>query len=437
MFFSIYLAIFCRQVNIPVAGVFPCSELFVCALQKVGRCDFVTPLLIPHKLMSSFQMSTRNRKPSAADAAKTLNSDDIDLLNNAANKTAPIPQVTPEKRTASDQPPNRPKKPREVKNKYYWFKMAGDMEDAFLEGVPAANAHREDYGGLALEERGFHLKKDFVAFRKELENAKSVPGVAAAPARAVSNPSAIAQAVLAKMNNDRACDRFQGYFKTTGNSKMAVMIIRAINQFDSDAWVFKPEFLAEIFRNLGEIAPHPDLVVREALLNFSFGKASDPDKVDKNMVLQAMFNPSDNPTKTMTLDVFRAYTFFTIPVDDIDNKTDEGKWLHDAATRILRGIQQTMISDVFKETLECIASSRRTAYIGKLYRKDMKSNLPRFCNGAVVRADPIVRLTDHVIQTVCNDMMSHLYQNRVQGYKYPVVLNDEEEEEQEENESEK
>ena len=91
------------------------------------------------------------------------------------------------------------------------------------------------------------------------------------------------------MRNDTACDRFHGYFKTTSNSTLVVLIIRAINQYDTDTWTYRPQFLAEIFRNLAEVDPVTDILVHEAVQNFSYGKASDPDNVDKNVVLTTKF----------------------------------------------------------------------------------------------------------------------------------------------------
>ena len=359
------------------------------------------------------------RAHSAAEAAAEATAAIVDeSVNNAAStaESTGANIVTPSKRNAAVAANVKPKKPKV--NKYFYFKMAAGMEDAFVEGIQAANLHREEYGGLVEDERGFPYKKEFTAFKKQLQNPPTNGAAASVTSNSPSNASAIARAVLARMRNDTACDRFHGYFKTTSNSTLAVLVIRAINQYDTDTWTFRPQFLAEIFRNLAEVDPVTDILVHEAMTNFSYGKASNPDNADKNVVLTTEFTPKDDDKKTIVLDIYRSYTYFTIPVDNLHSAQEETKWLETATLRILRGIQTRMSSPAFKETLECLAVNRQKDYIKKLYNPANKTNLPKFLASAVLRADPARALTDHVIQSVSNEMMTRLYEKRLQQPKY-------------------
>ena len=305
--------------------------------------------------------------------------------------------VTPAKRKEGSDSDTKAKKSRNQVKKYFYFRMINGLPDEFIEGVQQANAHREEYGNLIKDEESFYYKKDFNAFKKQVEKPTD-KSIVSSVKNASGNTSTIARAVVARMRNDSACDRFHGYYRTTRNSTIAVLIVRAINQYDTDTWVFRPQFLAEVFRNLAEVDPITDIIVHEAMTNFSCGKASDPDNTDKNVVLTTDFSPKDDPKRKITLDIYRAYTYFTIPVDTITSVDDEKRWIHDTSLRALRGMQTLMSSDAFKETLECLAANRQGDYIKKLFSPSLKTNLPKFLSGAVVRVDPIERLTDHVIQ---------------------------------------
>ena len=111
------------------------------------------------------------RAYSAAEAAAEATAAIVDeSVNNAAStaESTGANIVTPSKRNAAVAANVKPKKPKV--NKYFYFKMAAGMEDAFVEGIQAANLHREEYGGLVEDERGFPYKKEFTAFKKQLQN---------------------------------------------------------------------------------------------------------------------------------------------------------------------------------------------------------------------------------------------------------------------------
>ena len=79
-----------------------------------------------------------------------------------------------------------------------------------------------------------------------------------------------------------------------------------------------------------------------------------------------------------------------------------------------------MGSDAFKAIIEKVGESRRQTYISKLYNPQQKSNLFKFLNTALVHVKPSRFLTDDVIQTVSNEIMTRLYQSHLSGPKYPL-----------------
>ena len=78
-----------------------------------------------------------------------------------------------------------------------------------------------------------------------------------------------------------------------------------------------------------------------------------------------------------------------------------------------------MGDDTFRATVEKVGQVHCQGYVEKLYNPNQKSKLPKFLAGAVVKASKCSSLTEHVIQSVSNDILSHLYLHRQVSAKYP------------------
>ena len=230
------------------------------------------------------------------------------------------------------------------------------------------------------------------------------------------------------MSKDENVDCFKGFWKTTSCSTICCIIFRVMNQYGTDTWVWNASLLAEIFKNYAKVMDIRDPLIYEALVNMDFGKASDPDNANKNVPLVAKYSPRDDPKKTLKIDVFHAFTYITIPVNLLDSRADEDNWIDSAVTKVLKGVRDTMNEEAFRATLERVGLSRRQNYIQKLYDPTKKTNLPKFLAGAIVKAKPVEYLTNHVIQAVSNDIMTHLYNNRLDTAKYPAEPKEETEE---------
>ena len=321
--------------------------------------------------------------------------------------------VTPRKRNQQqNQSKTDARKKRAVNNKYFFFNMGDNAKDAFFESPHLAAKHRRDYEGLIVQEKGFSNKKDFLSFKKDhlnpLLNPKS-PQVAPPPD---SNEAALPDPIVSLMNNDKDCDRIEAHWKVTSSSDKCVIIIRFISQYGTDSWVWKPDMKCEVLNKWADVMEINDELLFEAFSNMTSGKASDPDNSDKNVPLVTIYNPPNDPKKSIQLNVERAYTFFTIPHESLKNEKAEMEWLKSTIPRILRGLRDTLNTPLFKATMERLGQGRRQGHINKLYNPSQKSNLPKFLNGCLVKCEPVRMLTDHVIQVVSNDIMTHLWQHK-------------------------
>lgn len=311
------------------------------------------------------------------------------------------------------------KKNKATNAKFFFFEMPPGVDDAFFTNAKAAAMHRQDYEGLIVAEKGFVKKASYLSFMKQHKDPLLNPAAKPTATDASSKSDRAAATQIVSLLSDAAeSDRFHGYYRTTANSKLVALLFRCINIYHSDTWVFKPDLICSILPKLAEVIDVPDPLLHEALCNLRYGKASDPDSPDKTKALVTVYNPPSDPQKEILLENYRAYTFFTIPFETIDNYEAEQDWLSTKCAQVLRGIRDTMNTPTFRATMEQLGQVRRGAYIEKLYRADAKTNLPKFLNAAQVKVEPAKYFTQHVVQSVCNEIMTHLWNTRNPEPKY-------------------
>ena len=270
---------------------------------------------------------------------------------------------------------------------------------------------------MIVQEKAWSRRKDFLVFKKQHLNPILNPPQPAPAQASGANDSVLAEQLVAAMNNDKNCDRIEAYYKVTSSSDKCALIIRFISQCGTDSWVFKPDMLAEVFNKWTEVMEVSCTLLFEALANMQSGKASDPDSSDKNTPLVTIYNPPNDPKKQIQLHVERAFTFITIPCQTLKTEEAEKTWLNANITKVLRGIRDAMNTPLFRMTLERLGQGRRQGYINKLHNPAQKSNLPKFLNACKIRCEPIGHITDHVIQVVSNNIMTHLWQHKLSGPK--------------------
>ena len=341
-------------------------------------------------------------------------------------KSASVLEDTPiSKRKAIAGPGRPPKKNKSTSNKFFFFKMKGNMKDAFIKGEIAASMHRKEFDQYILQEKTFSKKGEFETFKKQHEDPVLNPRIVTNQIR--ENSSAKVDKLVSMMSTEENVDAFRGYWLTTSTAMVCVIVIRVTNQYGSEAWVWNPKLYSEIFRHYAKVVDVPDAQLHEAFSNMSIGKASDPDSADKSKPLVTPFSPKDDPSKIINLDLYRSFTYVTIPVDSFSSKAEEDNWCESTTNKIMTGIRDTINQDFFRATLLKIGESRRQNYIQKLFDPSKKTNLPKFLAGAVIKAKPAESLTTHVIEAVSAEIMSKLWENSRENPKYQIQTNDEEE----------
>ena len=86
-----------------------------------------------------------------------------------ARKAANVVENLPKKKNKVG-PGRPPKKNKSNSRKYFFFRMKGNMKDAFISGEVAASVHRKDFEGYILQEKTFSKKGEFDTFKKQIEN---------------------------------------------------------------------------------------------------------------------------------------------------------------------------------------------------------------------------------------------------------------------------
>ena len=315
---------------------------------------------------------------------------------------------------------DNPKKRRQCRPKYWFFGTKGEMDDVFIDNATTAAAYRKDFSDFIETEKSWSRKADYEQFKKQHQDPVLNPPASTSKPKDKENEDIAGQIVKRLGDKNQDCDRMVGYWRTSTTSKVVVAALRCINQFKTETWVWKPEFLVPIIKEYADVMQIADPIVYEAMINMRFGKASDPDKADKNIPLVTIYNPPQEPTKCINIENYRAYTYITIPYEKFNTVTEETEWIESAISRFLFALKQHLASDTFKAILIKLAESRRENYINKMFNPSGKSNFPKFLNAAIVRAEKCNKLTDHVIQTVSNDCMTVLFNNRLAKAKYPV-----------------
>ena len=333
-------------------------------------------------------------------------------------------ETPPKRNKAAHSPPA--KKNKGGRKKFYYFKMKGDMKDAFLEGDTMASAHRKEYAPFIVKEKTFTKKAEFETFKRRYNNPVLNPPQVRK--ETVSENANKVDQLVSMMKDDQDIDCFRGFWKTTSTSSLCLIMIRVMNQYGTETWVWNPTLYAEIFRNYAKVMDIADPLLFEALSNMTTGKASNPDSPDKNKPLITLYSPKDEPSKSFKLDISRCFTYITIPVDSLSSFDEETHWCENAVDKVLGGIRDMMSDAFFRAALERIGQTRSSSYIQKLFDPSKKTNLPKFLASAVIKTKPVVYPTDHVIQAVSNEIMTRFWENSLEKPKYGHFVEDDTEE---------
>ena len=279
----------------------------------------------------------------------------------------------------------------------------------------------KEYKDVIHKEHIFHTKDDWVAHqskRAKIMADKPKPTIEESVGSDEANARLIVDSI--STNTTRNVDRIEAFYKTTSHSTKTVLIIRFLNQHNTDAWVWKPNWMIDIITNyVNKVKTPEDSVLCEAFANLTYGKQSDDQSSDKEKVKTVLYKPP-NSSQSYNIEYYTAYTYITIPFEEFNSDEQETFWVTSKATLFLENIQQIMKTETFRLSFTMIKGD----FANKLYDDRKRSTLPKFLSSTVIRVSPVVFLTDHVIQATSNEITGHLYNSRLSVKKYntPIII---------------
>jgi len=188
----------------------------------------------------------------------------------------------------------------------------------------------------------------------------------------------------------------------------------AKNKHGQDSWVYHAKTISDVMQEYIDNVSVNDPVVYEAFANFTHGNAVEPSSVDKNRILLL---PNNRPNgKYSMIPHKRTYTFVTIPVHILRSRFEESKWLLGTCKKITRALRHMLRSEEFEKIIKNTKESSN--YTTRLFDDGKSENLLTYLNKALVKVTLGGSLTDHVTQSVSNEIMMHLWQNRQNCTKY-------------------
>ena len=304
----------------------------------------------------------------------------------------------------------RTKKKRSPGN-YYYFQMKGDMEDVYLKGAAIAARHRCVYDGLIVEEKVFRRKSSFLLHKqKHMTSALGVP----------VHPASNNERIVGLLGGTGSCNRIELHYRTTRTSRIMIIVIRMMDKFDVDTWLWSPEFMVPALQAHARGGHELDPGFSECLINIKLVNASNPNGSVAGMPLVAQYTPPNNPLEVISTNVRHAYSYITIPLEQINTRDDEDSWISDTARQVGQSLVAAMKTLSFRASLEKISLVRKRNHTSKICLPSHRLNLPAFLNSVVVRSQPIRRFTDHVTKSAGTELLFLLWSNRLGRFKYPL-----------------
>ena len=322
------------------------------------------------------------------------------------------------KNTTSPEQPSPPKKSKKSDHTYFCFEMKNGLESVYMDDPLQAMSFRQEFKHIISRERTFPNRDKWIAH----QNRKPAAANKTTKSTQNSNPSddtdkAAADKILQLLSKNEEGERIVGYYKTTSSSKMAVIIFRAVDNYGKDPWHFKPQLLVDVITAYSQVSPSSDLVVREALGNMKFGPRSDPEKTNKDSQLVETYI-SNYDKKERSNPVYAAYTFITIPFEEFTNPMEEDEYLSAMTEKIIFELLRIMKTPVFAEVMTRRHETKQANFIKAMYDSSKKTNFPKFLASAQVRKLTCGHLTEHVTQSVANEIMVLFFNERHSGPKY-------------------
>jgi hypothetical protein len=216
-------------------------------------------------------------------------------------------------------------------------------------------------------------------------------------------------------------------WKTTLHSTLAVVFLDFNNSSGNSVWSWKPPIVVgSTLNGWTQEFKVDDPEFDSFLDSLTHAFLRDPASDDPNMKLVQTYKPQ--PGKFIYIDQHVLYGYLRIPVDDIKTKEEETAWINDQVNSLVSQLRDLLSDARFEETMRQCPFNKE--YILKMFNRTKGLNLPDFLSTCRINVQQVSHLTDHVVKTEADIIMSHLYNNRQIEMKYTVPESDEEEEEE-------
>jgi hypothetical protein len=220
-------------------------------------------------------------------------------------------------------------------------------------------------------------------------------------------------------------------WKTTSHSTLAVVFLDFNNSGGNSVWSWKPPIVVGTLNSWTDEFAVDDPEFDSFLHSLTHAFPRDPASDDPNKKLVQTYEPQ--PGRFIYIDQHVLYGYLCIPVDDIETTEEETAWINDQVNSLVSQLRDLLSGARFEETMK--QCEYKKEYIVKMFNRGKGLNLPDFLSTCRINVQQVSHLTDHVVKTEADIIMSHLYNNRQIEMKYKVPESDEEEEEEEEEEA--
>jgi hypothetical protein len=284
-----------------------------------------------------------------------------------------------------------------------------------VEGVAAAAAFVRSYGGLIESTRKFSVRTRWIAYKAKLDEIASVPVPVVAPdsTSATAADEASVSRIMERLSATRPVDCFQGWYMTTPDATKMVVVVRLLSVFTGDHWCWRPDAMCDILSNYMEELKPTCSTLKEAFQNLTTAASSDINTRERYPLFKKWKGRDGTEQETPSL---TAYTIVTIPVDTLCSTDEEDKWMEQETGGILDWFKRIMETPVFKMTM----FKTKEGYAKSLYNESLKTNLPKFLKNAIQRVNIMGELTDYVIPSAAQTIMSVLMSTRQSTMKYEI-----------------
>lgn len=319
----------------------------------------------------------------------------------AANTTL----ITPQKR----------KQVAKRKEKIFFRVTLKDHPSQFLTGKAALQHFKSDYGTLVLKVHGYSSKKAFEDMKKKHEEQPINPKIVADISK--QGATDLARSIIDDMVDDSDRDAFRGLYYITSDTPLCIVVIRLTGQKGDDHWCWKPDVMTKIISKIFRHTEGYDTAIKSAFENLTYAPSPDPDDITREAQKVISYTPR-NTSRTVTVNINVAYTYFTVPVAHFSSKDEEKEYILTKIKNFFNEMKVIMLSPTFKTVMDNISQS----YSEKIFDKARQgNNLPGFLSKAGIRVAPTPEIASHFTRPTTEKLMSKMFAARLPTTKYVTV----------------